>query len=712
MRFSNKKRGATLAYVIVVLAIVSVIGTAIVSLSLVNYKTTILETKRTENLYMSESGLDEVEAYIENITKKAVKIGNDSVMNNLSLVNLTNEQIKEKGNEIFKPKYKEYVKSELIKSFDERDDNIVFNNDLLKTEKADNYTISLIDLNGHKLTSEEKTDTYIDGNMDFKEVKDKGEILSLRFQSKFKVKNKSYRNVSLTFDIKVPDFSGVTYKETVPIYNVMTKGLIVGENINLTNQHSIMNVDGGIIAAANLGKDDRFKAYAPKNPNDNEDYIVGINIGNESQLNVYNGSLISKQNIMLSENSAKLNVGKDGDEDSKYGVYTGNLGIYSQVSKEESLDGKVFGKGVINGGNIVSKYPVYTHNDLILNGQDSNIMLEDGFYGLNDITNSDEKTGKRESSSAIIINSMDIGNGSQIKIDKKAVIMGTAYINTKGTQYQTGESVATKGNYIAYTYDDGSGVTFKYYDPLQLVDSRNGSKLTLDDKVKYFKEMANTHDEINKNGVILPSPENTLSVGAVFSNGKVMMNTASMLDSTKEVVDMKDKFNKVLNEIKPLNEILNTNKNITKFDEDGNLVYVNFSNPNDDNGRERLDITREDGDNKNEFETFNGDKAAWVRIKDGKGKGIIITDRNIYINDDIDFEGTIITTGSIFVGSGKKFNVKYDDGIVSNIISDNQDIFKGLFKENSSSTSIVRKYDNNIENTTKSLVNRKNWEVN
>lgn len=66
--------------------------------------------------------------------------------------------------------------------------------------------------------------------------------------------------------------------------------------------------------------------------------------------------------------------------------------------------------------------------------------------------------------------------------------MGSAYINTLGESYQTGESLAVKGNYIAYTYAvKDKNVEFKYYNPLQLVESINGDS-SLDAKARYFKE--------------------------------------------------------------------------------------------------------------------------------------------------------------------------------------------------------------------------------
>ena len=75
----NNKKGATLAYVIVVLAIVATIGTAIVALSLSNYKAIIVHGKKTENLYMSESGLAKVQDVLKEVTAKAIDDGNDAL---------------------------------------------------------------------------------------------------------------------------------------------------------------------------------------------------------------------------------------------------------------------------------------------------------------------------------------------------------------------------------------------------------------------------------------------------------------------------------------------------------------------------------------------------------------------------------------------------------------------------------------------------------
>ena len=132
-----------------------------------------------------------------------------------------------------------------------------------------------------------------------------------------------------------------------------------------------------------------------------------------------------------------------------------------------------------------SKGMVYTSNDLSLYATKSHINI-DKYYGINDIGGERTVDKDYNSSSSIIVNTDDIGtkDGSSINIGD-AIINGTAYINTS-TPYQTGESVAVKGNYRAYTIpipkstgtvNDGSNaydedkVDFVYNAPLQLVDS-------------------------------------------------------------------------------------------------------------------------------------------------------------------------------------------------------------------------------------------------
>ena len=85
---------------------------------------------------------------------------------------------------------------------------------------------------------------------------------------------------------------------------------------------------------------------------------------------------------------------------------------------------------------------------------------------------------------------MNSNNNVSLKINTLAYICGTAYINNdENEKYQTGESVAFKGNYIAYSDTLGKeDVKLDYYKPLQLISKKNGSNVSVIEKAKHFKE--------------------------------------------------------------------------------------------------------------------------------------------------------------------------------------------------------------------------------
>ena len=101
------------------------------------------------------------------------------------------------------------------------------------------------------------------------------------------------------------------------------------------------------------------------------------------------------------------------------------------------------------------KLSAYLANDLVIDSEDA-IVTMGNFYGFNDVNtidknNLDMMNEMARGSSSIIINSMEWPkDNAKIDIRTSAYIMGAAYINTS-TPYQTGESVALKGNYEAYT---------------------------------------------------------------------------------------------------------------------------------------------------------------------------------------------------------------------------------------------------------------------
>lgn len=755
MFYSKKRKGATLAYVIVVLAIIAVIGTAIVSLSLTNYKAMIVHGKKTQNLYMSESGLDKVQKALDILTAKAITYGNDAVAKEDASLsseedlksgdNKTDDGYKkissekeESQNKIFKKAYKEYIikqlnpNSEVSKNekvFLLENNKVKFNNNLIKMaeeyknkEKNEegNYDITLIDINNKKVSN----GSGLSGILNFKTTsdKDKKEEVSLRLDSKFNVKesdgHKNYKDVSLTFNIEVPDYNGAYKIEEFPLYNVCSNGLVVGENLNI-GTGSTLNVDGGIFVSANVVKDkEDLTSGNMVNKKDGDGVVI-----NGGTLSVNNGSLVSKNDIRLGGEGSNLKVGCEtensennksnlnlNDESKKsnsnlnnnLGVYTGNLGING--------DKIGFDKDV-SKGNIISNYPVYAMNDLILNGEKSSINLNDGFYGLNSNRTEDKLTGKINNSSAIIVNTDDIGNGSSIKIGQEAIIMGTAYINTKPEAYQTGESVSVKGNYIAYTVDNGN-VEFKYYNPLQLV------KLdSVGEKAKYFKDnVKNAKGTKHLDGISLPN--NTTSIGATISNNEVRQNNDNLDKTTGVRINQVNQYEKAINYIGSLinktnndnSEIEFPDKEVRKIvnikESDGKLtkaiIYIDSKN---DKG----------GDLKIKYGNSTDVTDNEINLGNGIGAGIIVTKKNVILDSkdkSLKFNGTIITADNLDVKESKKIDLVYDDNIIKKIISQNYNYFKNLFRGQVCNNFITIKSQTNMSDNTLNLVKTSNWEVN
>ncbi len=139
------------------------------------------------------------------------------------------------------------------------------------------------------------------------------------------------------------------------------------------------------------------------------------------------------------------------------------------------------------------------------------------FYGINDKTDDSlTNISKAMKSSSIIVN--DSSDTSTLAVNNDTCIMGVAYINTLGDKYQTGESVAVKGNYAAYSdilpgYEDK--VTLKYYNPLQLIETIEG-----DTKDSYFKKYYDANKNSLRNGGVYLNKDKIYSTGAYVTKNK------------------------------------------------------------------------------------------------------------------------------------------------------------------------------------------------
>jgi len=195
-----------------------------------------------------------------------------------------------------------------------------------------------------------------------------------------------------------------------------------------------------------------------------------------------------------------------------------------------------------------SKAEIYLANDLVIGASDVKINIKN-LYGFNDLniaapTNNGQVV---RGSSSIIINSMKWPNNKgNLTVSDSAYLMGSAYIKTHREPYQTGESVALKGNYKAYAKDFNGNYKdsqYEYLDPLVLITKdAQGQPLNVVDKAEHFVDYSNSSDEsIRAKGISLP--QRTYTAGAYISGGKAHGNSVNLNEKELDAVKhMRESF--------------------------------------------------------------------------------------------------------------------------------------------------------------------------
>jgi len=83
----KKKKGSTLVTVVALFAILFTTGTAILSLTLYSYKLKIAQSRKIENLYGSEAGIDASKKILELSVQAAIKKANLEVVETTNDIN-------------------------------------------------------------------------------------------------------------------------------------------------------------------------------------------------------------------------------------------------------------------------------------------------------------------------------------------------------------------------------------------------------------------------------------------------------------------------------------------------------------------------------------------------------------------------------------------------------------------------------------------------
>ncbi|WP_288221605.1 hypothetical protein [uncultured Clostridium sp.] len=656
----KKKRGSTFVVVVIVMAIIFTTGTTVLALTASNYKMRINESKRLQNLYEADSGLDVVKNIIIKTSQEAIKYADKEVKKEFTKEESKN---REEINKIFKEKFYEFLslnKKELNGKQVEILQYLILKKKIITSVNNDGS----IDISTLKSVSEDKNYIIEIEDGDYKINKDiKGDIesITLDVKSTFETVNediKNKRTVSTNFEIKAPDYESII--SVVDIYPVFDgKAITIDKN---------MIINGGTSGELSISGDIWVK-------------------GGDTDLENNPNFTFDKYKDGIKLNNTKFNI--EGN------IYTANTFILNnEVKKDSEVNGNIYAKNIYIGkdlystissnNNITFKKDVIVNNDLAMNTTGSTITIENNFYGINDKTSEISTANKALTSSSIIINE---SQGSNLIVKKNSYISGVAYLNatdSKGNKYQTGESVAIKGNYLAYTdvkdvLDGVNDVTLRYYSPLQLLESINGSS-DADTKANYFIDY---YSKENK--------KYEYKVGGVDLQGKVVSAGASVKGSDGKIQKtlIKDEDWKVIN-----NEREEFARNVFAMGDTTNLgenIYENqtvlrtVGKEIDFSSIGNLQII----ESRNGTLILNGE-ASEIIIEDNKLKGkniekaLIISNGDIKIKGSFNFTGTIITSGNItFEGSEKK-EIKYDAEVVRGVIADNYDLVKNIFKKTSS----------------------------
>lgn len=661
MKIRKKKKGSTFVIVVVVMAIIFTTGTTILAVTANDYKMRINQSKKLQNLYEADSGLDVVENIIIKTSQEAIKYADKEVKKKFTELD-DKDRSKDKINEIFKDKFYEFLTVRNKEILNEKEVEILeylilekkYIKSILESGKLE-YDSAISNIE-NRFIIEIPEGGYVKNINNGKVSNITIEVKSNFESTEGQLKNK--KTVSTKYSITAPDYnSEITSINIYPVFD--GKAITADGNMNVESlgNKSIVNISGDIWVQGNnnLGNSPEYTF---------DKYIGGIKLDNTSfdiNGNIYTANTFHLNNLV---NESSVN----GDIYAK-NIYVGKS-INSNVSKLNNIS---FEKNVV------------VNNDLALNATNSSIVIKNNFYGINEKTTEVSTANKALSSSSIIVN--DTSNTSTITVNKDSYIMGVAYLNAtdeSGNKYQTGESVAVKGNYLAYTdVDDvlngATNVTLKYYSPLQLLESKNGQSnaiMKADYFAEYYSKNNNSYN-FNDGGVSLK--KSVKSVGASVKDNQGNIQKSNINDSDISIVN--EQRNEFARNVFAMGDTTGLGDDLY----DGQEVKRQVSNQV--NFNEIRKVQGSSFDTTEGMVILKGNENENIEIENGKikgtdielSKGLIIANGDITIDGNFSFTGNIITTGNIILkGEGEK-NITYDPQVVRSILALNYDLLKDIF---------------------------------
>ena len=644
LKIFHGERGSALAMVIVLITILSTLGLAMMTLGIAHYKVSKIEQKAKISFYLAESGLEQAYKIMMEEVAQATKAGNEAI-NSIIKETLHNEVLCKLENgdcptDYVKEYYyngEEYVILEIYLDKIQRDieNNNWGSHDLqmvFETNYKNHFNITLGGKN-RLLTRLEDPMEYIapDGKEENRpRIKvvapttsplfpSNSKKISLTLCSTYGVLDdkpeveKIPQKVQMDFTIKMPSEEEILKENYYYIYRN-----VIETNRDSELWHNALVAYGDIQIYASDVKING-KVFA-KGTSDGGFVLCG------------NGETVEVNSNLISANSVKISA------ETKNNILNVNGNIYADnvIIDHETKNNEIKIKG-----------DVYTKDDLVLNGEKSRLKIEGNYYGFSD----GALSSKHDESSGIIINAMDISteDGSELKIfGEEMFVNGVSYIDVvdnKGYPYSTGESVSIKGNYRvygSYFLDDDYYYYYNYYAPLTLVEERLNKSTNVRQKMNVFRkaeyfwnfgEKAEIPTWLNKGtNIVLPEPAKIYSTGAFITNNKIYKNGGLYTygEAQGKIEECSSLYYQNL--LGEYSEYVH----IKDFDQSSSLEVICFSS------NKNIYLVGPGGDQ-------NVPSNNILKNVDANVNGIIVSEGDVYLRGMLNFKGTIITNGNIFI---------------------------------------------------------------
>ncbi len=525
----KKKRGSSILITVGMFAILSILIMSVLAMTTSGYSLRIKNNKRIENFYAADSGLEISQKVLHDYLGKVVK----------SSLNKVDEYVQSKPDGKLsqsekEEKFQEFFKDIILNGGELKDDigNIIEQLRSAKDEvelpsnydsfKRDGKNIEI----QSKLKSLKKDGTeIITLAVPYKDINK----FSLNVKSNFKDKDNKDREVEVDFDILIPEYGKLLVRaKNSKAPNILNYIVGVDGDYTITTD-TTTSVLGDMWVKGNIPND--------RDVNSENKYDGGI-VVRQPEGSAYSapevrwdGTIATNGTLNISNIIFKSGIkGQSGEEN----IFARNIKIDN--SKDKTGDSSLFG----------DETNLHVYNDFLLEGIKNKIVLKN-FYGLNDINDyeknwENKKLKNAQKSSSMIINSEDFGKDSSIDIKNDLYILGTSYLDLKGDDYQTGQSIIMNNISRPYTmrYDDYLYQYKRYGDSGIHIATKDkdGKELSLSgeqSKVALAEQFYKTNTSYFKAGLTV-SKDNIASTGVILANNQSIARTprAEQIEKAKK----------------------------------------------------------------------------------------------------------------------------------------------------------------------------------